>query len=117
MHSITVLNGADVVWHQVIFLKLVVQVWNARFKVHQSIVQKGQKSNSLSEALLLHKLLLVSLTDKTSLSKQSSPQLDSNNTKNEEDEEAEEKDIPKHWQGIQQQHHQDSHTLNYHYCI
>ena len=31
-------------------------------------------------------------------------------TKDKEDEEAEEEDIPEHGQGVQQQHHQDPHT-------
>lgn len=41
---------------------------------------------------------------------QASPELDPNNAEDEEDEEAEEKDIPKHGQRVQQQCDQDSHA-------
>lgn len=41
---------------------------------------------------------------------QTSPELDPNNAEDEEDEEAEEKDIPKHGQRVQQQSDQDPHA-------
>ena len=46
--------------------------------------------------------------DITSLSEESCPQLHPHNPKDEEDKEAEQQHVAQHWQGVQQQHHQDS---------
>lgn len=46
----------------------------------------------------------------TSLSQNSLPQLDSNNSEDEEHEKAEQQDIAQHGQRVQQEHHQDSHA-------
>ena len=66
--------------------------------------------DSLSKALPSHEPLLISLTDVASLPQKTRPQLYSDNTEDEEDKEAEEKDISKHGKSIQQQHHQNPHT-------
>ena len=110
MHPITVAYGADVVGHQVILLQLVVQAGDAGDQVHQLAVQYNTKKNSLPEPHSPYQLLLISFADVTSLSEKSSPQLDTNNAKDEEKEEAEEQHIAQHGQGVQQQHHQDPHA-------
>ena len=56
-------------------------------------------------------ILLVVGVNITSLSQQSCPHLDTNNTKYEEHKKAEEQHIAQHWKSVQQQHHQYPHTL------
>ena len=85
-------HRADVVWHQVLLLQLIVEV--------------GQ----VLEALLAHQTALVGLVDVTSLPQEPRPQLDPDDAEDEEDEEAEEEDVAQHGEGVQQQHHQDPHA-------
>ena len=55
-------------------------------------------------------LPLVSLTDIAPLPEKARPQLNTHDTKDEEDEEAEQQHIPQHGQSVKQQHHQNSHA-------
>lgn len=48
--------------------------------------------------------------DETAIPEQAGPKLDTNDSKNEEDKEAEQQHITQHWQCVQQQGHQDAHT-------
>ena len=84
MHPEGVRHRADVVGHEVILLKLVIQVWN------------------LVVSLPVDKASLICLINVASLSEQPCPKLDSNDAKDEEDEKAEKKDITEHGQGVQQ---------------
>ena len=68
---------------------------------------------SLSEPLSADKSVLITLADEAPLPEKPSPKLDTNYAKDEEDEEAEEEDIAQHGEGVQQEHHQDPHTLHY----
>ena len=92
VHSVCVGRRADVVGHQVILLKLVIQV------------------GDLVISLPVDETPLICLIDVASLSQQPSPELDPNDAKDEEDEEAEKEDITKHGQRVQQQHHENSHA-------
>ena len=44
------------------------------------------------------------------LTKQTSPQLNSNDSEDEKDEKTQQQDISQHWQGVKQQHDQNSHA-------
>ena len=92
VHPVGVWRCADVVWHQVILLKLVIQV------------------GDLVISLLVDKTPLICLIDVASLSKKPSPELDTDDAKDEEDEKAEKKDISEHWERVQQQHHEYPHA-------
>ena len=92
VHPIGMRHGADVVWHEVLLLQLVVEV------------------GEVLKALPAHQTALVGLVDVTSLPQEPRPQLDPDNPEDEEDEEAEEEDVAQHGQGVQQQHHQDPHA-------
>ena len=78
MHPVGVGRRTDVVGHEVILLKLVIQVRN------------------LVVSLPVDKASLIGLIYVASLSEQPSPELDSNDAKDEEDEKAEKKDITEH---------------------
>lgn len=60
--------------------------------------------------ILDHDLRSDVLSQEAAVSQQPRPELDPHNTKNEKDEEAQEKDVPQHGQSVQQQCHQDPHT-------
>ena len=92
VHPVGVWRGADVVWHQVILLQLVIQV------------------GDLVISLLVYKTPLICLIDVASLSKQPCPELDTDDAKDEEDEKAEKKDISEHGESVQQKHHQYPHA-------
>ena len=53
-------------------------------------------------------------TDVASLSQQTCPHLNSDDTKDEEDEEAQEKNVAKHGKSIKEQHHKNSHAFKEH---
>ncbi len=48
--------------------------------------------------------------DVAALPQQPRPQLDPNDSKDEEHEEAQEEDVAQHWQGVQEKHHQNPHA-------
>jgi hypothetical protein len=50
-------------------------------------------------------MALVCLIDIAALSKKTCPELNSNDAKDEEYNDAEQKNIAQHWQSVQQQHH------------
>ena len=84
VHPVGVGRRADVVGHEVILLKLVIQV------------------GDLVVSLPVYKASLICLINVASLSEQPCPKLDSNDAKDEEDEKAEKKNITEHGQSVQQ---------------
>ena len=84
VHPKGVGHGADVVWHEVLLLQFIVEVWK------------------VLEALPTHQISLVSLVDVTSLSEEAGPQLDPDDAEDEEDEEAEEEDVAQHGERVQE---------------
>lgn len=53
------------------------------------------------------------LLHETAVPEQTSPQLHSNDAKDEEDKEAKKQNIPQHGQGVQEQIHQDPHACRW----
>ena len=62
----------------------------------------------LFESRFVDPILEIFIRDKASLSEKTSPELNTNNPKDEEDKEAEQQDITKHGKSVQQQHHKNS---------
>ena len=107
MHPIACVWRTDIGGHQVLLLQLVVEAGDAGEDIVSQVKVGGPL---LFVSVLIDEVLLVLLTDITSLPEKPSPHLDAHDTKDEEDEETEEEDVTQHGQSVQQQHHQDPHT-------
>ena len=53
---------------------------------------------------------IITYVEKTSISEDTCPKLNTNNTKNEKYKKTQQKDVAKHRKSIEKQHHQDTHT-------
>ena len=73
-------------------------------------------NNLLSESFPSYQIFLIRFTDVASLPEKSCPKLNTDDSKYEENKEAEKQDIAKHRKSVQQQHHKYPHAWNSVYC-
>ena len=86
-------------------IRLVIQ-W--RYAKQRSSFPYTWCKDLLFESRFVDPILEIFIRDKASLSEKTSPQLNTNNPKDEEHKEAEQQDITKHGESVQQQHHKNS---------